>query len=90
MEEHSARSANLNCGQFSPEDQSKQKFLDAWDQRRDGLEQIKGQIMDENHVTFAQDNNIYFWTTKGLGIISIVNLIHKSSPYKLFLSSGIM
>jgi hypothetical protein len=55
--------------------QPHKKFLDAWDQKSEGLELIKGHIMDENHIVFAQDNTIYFWTTKGIGLISINSLI---------------
>jgi hypothetical protein len=69
---------------------TKDKFLDAWNQKSEGLELIKGVIMDDNHIKFAQDNTIFFWTTKGIGLISILNLIQDTSPYKLFIPNGMM
>ena len=68
----------------------KDKFLEAWNQKSEGLELIKGQVMDENHIIFAQDNTVFFWTTKGIGLISIISLIQDTSPYKLFIPTGMM
>lgn len=70
--------------------QPQKKFLDAWNQKTEGLELIKGHIMDENHIVFAQDNTIFFWTTKGIAQISMTSLIQDTSPYKLFIPTGMM
>lgn len=67
-----------------------EKFLEAWNQKSEGLELIKGHIMDENHIVFAQDNTVFFWTTKGIGLISMVSLIQDTSPYKLFIPTGMV
>jgi hypothetical protein len=53
MELSLASSMQYSLKNTTPEEPPKLKFLDAWDQKREGLELIKGQIMDENHVTFA-------------------------------------
>ena len=89
MINNQAPSMNTTRGKiFAPA--PRERFLEAWNQKSEGLELIKGHIMGEDHIVFSQDNMVFFWTTKGIGVISIVSLIQDTSPYKCFIPTGMM
>ena len=62
-------------------------FLEAWCQKSAKLEMLKGDVRDRTHIGFNSDNDLIFWTRRGIGLISIQSLANDTCPYKMFISS---
>jgi len=67
------------------EQETEKIFVEGWNQKVEKLEFLKGKIRDMDHISFTPNNDIAFWTTKGIGFVSINALINQTAPYKTFI-----
>jgi hypothetical protein len=70
---------------ISKEADNEKIFIEGWNQKSEKLEYLKGKIRDMDHICFTPNNDIAFWTTRGIGFISISALINQTAPYKTFI-----
>ena len=55
-----------------------------WDHSHSDLEYLKGEIKELNNVVFDQESNIVYWTVKGVGVMSLSNMLEDWAPYSRY------
>lgn len=51
------------------------QLKEVWSHKSLNLDPIKGQVLQPNNIQFSPSNNIIFWTSKGVGVMSLTQMV---------------